>query len=404
MQGLLVLLSVNTYLQPAVYGVTNSNPKIGDKVEEVYAFIAHNYSPGDDIYLFGFSRGAYTARMVAMFIGEIGVLDRNDMDHFASIFVNFQRRGTEKDAKERDVIESNLAPWLDPKSKGKMRVDSDRDGFTIKCVGVWDTVGALGLPDEIIIKNPQNILFGFTDPGLLGAHVQYAFQALALDERRKDFNCNKFVRTTAGKKKGQVLKQCWFTGTVGGGYLNHDLSDISLFWMAANVESMLALDVKYLENHLEPVARWGEQEPHNSVSGIFVIAKTIQRDIPMKPDEKTCESIHPSALARISSYPKLKIAVENHPELIWDLLALEKQLKAYWETKYDPESSRAREYTTKMVKRQKSVGSRISRFLSTWTLTNVDSRGDGKKSTLEQGGAGALKTGLPVIETPSPIS
>lgn len=40
MQGLLVLLSVNTYLQPAVYGVTNSNPKIGDKVEEVYAFIA----------------------------------------------------------------------------------------------------------------------------------------------------------------------------------------------------------------------------------------------------------------------------------------------------------------------------------------------------------------------------
>jgi len=105
---------------------------LGDKVEEAYAFIAHNYCPGDEIYLFGFSRGAYTARMVAMFIGELGVLDRQDMDYFAGIFVNFQRRGTVDDPKERALIDTNLAPWLDPNSKGKQRVDIDKDGFTIK--------------------------------------------------------------------------------------------------------------------------------------------------------------------------------------------------------------------------------------------------------------------------------
>jgi len=97
-----------------------------------------------------------------------------------------------------------LAPWLDPKSKGKQRIDVDKDGFSIRCicffvvfslvltspcrcVGVWDTVGALGLPDELVAKNPKIKLFGFRDPGKLGAHIQFALQALALNERREDF-------------------------------------------------------------------------------------------------------------------------------------------------------------------------------------------------------------------------
>lgn len=98
----------------------------------------------------------------------------------------------------------SLAPWLDPKSKGKQRINAGKDGFSIRCicffvgsslvlispcrcVGVWDTVGALGLPDELVTKNPKIKLFGFRDPGKLGAHIQFAFQALALNERRGDF-------------------------------------------------------------------------------------------------------------------------------------------------------------------------------------------------------------------------
>jgi hypothetical protein len=56
-----------------------------------------------------------------------------------------------------------------------------------RCIGVWDTVGAYGLPEELIIKDPKIRLFGFQNPGRLGSHIQHAFQALALDERRKDF-------------------------------------------------------------------------------------------------------------------------------------------------------------------------------------------------------------------------
>ncbi|KAL9716286.1 hypothetical protein Ac2012v2_000732 [Leucoagaricus gongylophorus] len=198
------------------------------KVEEAYVFIAHNYCPGDDIYLFGFSRGAYTARMVATLVGEIGILDRQDMDRFAEIFVNLQRRGMENNSEELGPIERSLAPWLDPKSKGKQRINVDKDGFSIRCVGVWDTVGALGLPNELVAKNPKIKLFGFSDPGKLGTHIRFAFQALALNERRVDFvsvaktvdvwsshtlqNCNKFEQTSVGRRKGQVLKQCWFPG------------------------------------------------------------------------------------------------------------------------------------------------------------------------------------------------
>ncbi|KXN90069.1 hypothetical protein AN958_05074 [Leucoagaricus sp. SymC.cos] len=378
---------------------------IADKVEEAYAFIAHNYSPGDDIYLFGFSRGAYTARMVAMFIGEIGVLDRQDMDHFASIFVNFQRRGIVKDPKELELIETNLAYWLDPKSKGKQRVDIDRDGFTIKCVGVWDTVGALGLPDEIVVKNPKNKIFGFNDPGMLGPHIEYAFQALALDERRKDFNCNKFEQTSAGRKKGQVLKQ------VGGGYANHDLSDITLYWMAANVETMIGLDLKYLENHLEPVAKWGEQEPHDSATGIFTLARTIKRDIPTQPNAKTNETIHSSVIRQLSSYLDLQPIVEAYPDLVCELQPLEKQFQIVWEGKYDPELSRAQEYAARLAKDHVhdsgiwSVGSRISRLFSHTLKRKTGVSYENGKPLLERSRAGdaALKAGLPVTETRPPI-
>lgn len=395
-----------------VDGATGAS--LADKVEEAYAFIAHNYCPGDDIYLFGFSRGAYTARMVAMFIGEIGVLDRQDMDHFAGIFVNFQRRGTEKDPKELELIEMNLAPWLDPKSKGKQRVDIDQDGFSIRCVGVWDTVGALGLPDELFIKNPKNKLFGFTDPGKLGAHIQYAFQALALNERRKDFNCNKFEQTDAGHKKGQVLKQCWFAGChtdVGGGYQNHDLSDIALYWMAANIETMLGLDLKYLENHLEPVAKWGEQEPHDSSTGIFTLAKSIKRSIPTKPNRKTNEMIHCSVVKQLDSHPDLQPIIKAYPELVCELQPLEKQFKAFWESKYDPELPRTQEYAARLAKDHAqdsgiwSVGSRISRLFSHTLKRKTGIRYENGKPLMERSKAGdvAVKAGLPVSETRPPV-
>ena len=104
-------------------------------------------------------------------------------------------------------MDNQLSPWTAHNSPGKLRADSDKDTFSIKyvalftrashlaayalqrlhrCVGVFDTVGSLGLPGELNLSNKVKTLFGFPDR-LLGEHIERAFQALAIDEHRKDF-------------------------------------------------------------------------------------------------------------------------------------------------------------------------------------------------------------------------
>ncbi|KAI0274841.1 hypothetical protein BC834DRAFT_965318 [Gloeopeniophorella convolvens] len=306
---------------------------LGDKVQEAYAFIAHNYEPGDDIYLFGFSRGAYTARMVAMMIGEIGVLDRTEMDHFAGIFVDFQARGKATDKAQIEALDRKLAPWTSHTSPGKIRADYDGDSFAIKCVGVFDTVGSLGLPEELALGSKKiKTLFGFPD-SILGVHIERAYQALALNETRADFDCNKFQLSEEGRRKKQVLKQCWFAGChsdIGGGYKEHDLSDLTLFWMAANVEDVISIDTRYLFSLIKPVAPWGTQEPHDPKTGIFVLANTIHRQLPTSFSPITHETIHPSVLTQDTIPPQLKTTLAAHPDLIIPLLPLEDQLKRQW--------------------------------------------------------------------------
>jgi len=204
--------SGNNFYSEYIEGTTGST--LPDKVEDAYAFIAHNFIPGDEIFLFGFSRGAYTARMIAMFIGAIGILTRKDMDHFGSIFLNFQKLGLckEGDTKKTADLEAFLAPWRSPDSEGHKRAAFGKDKFTIKCVGVWDTVGSLGLPHEVDpARKERHELFSFPDCRL-GEHIEAAYQALAINEMRKDFVCNKFIQSAAGKAKGQTLKQTWFSG------------------------------------------------------------------------------------------------------------------------------------------------------------------------------------------------
>jgi hypothetical protein len=112
------------------------------------------------------------------------------MDHFASVFMAFQKRGKEKDpdgavrlplsfvhsqSMELEIAKLNkqLAPWVHHDSPGKRRADSDNNTFSIKCVGVFDTVGSLGLPEELTHSSSMKTLFGFSDR-TLGEHIERA--------------------------------------------------------------------------------------------------------------------------------------------------------------------------------------------------------------------------------------
>ncbi|KAF8202905.1 hypothetical protein BJ912DRAFT_332860 [Pholiota molesta] len=330
-----------------IEGTTGSS--LPDKVEDAYAFIAHNYHPGDEIYLFGFSRGAYTARMVAMFIDAIGVLSRCDMDYFATIFLNFQKLAKCKNIEDKDQLQAYLDPWLSRDSKGHKRASfNGKKKFTIKCLGVWDTVGSLGLPDELRMKDKKtHQLFGFPDP-ILGEHIEAAYQALAINEMRKDFVCSKFIQTPDGKAKGQILKQTWFTGChsdIGGGYHEHDLSDLTLIWMASNISADLFIDTDYLQKLIKPVAPWGAQKTHDSKTGVFLLADTLQRTLPVALNPETHETIHSSVLEQTKLNPALATLAKNVkacPELVAELMELEKHVKATWA--YDATSPRAKKY------------------------------------------------------------
>ncbi|EWC44392.1 hypothetical protein DRE_01218 [Drechslerella stenobrocha 248] len=240
---------------------------LDNSVREAYAFLAANYQdswedqPADEIYLFGFSRGAYTVRALAAFVSEIGLLTKRGMDDFALIYQEYKKGPESFQAFTERRIASNVdgVPW-----------ETQRN-ITIKVIGVFDTVGSVGFPDSWLTRFlGLNDTFGFYNTKLSPA-VENAFQVLALDERRSNFSptlwfhdipdpgetgCKmKLPRTNTLPDRPSPtasvnLEQVWMPGahsSVGGGYSDHELADISLAWMVDRCTPHLRFDWTYIE-------------------------------------------------------------------------------------------------------------------------------------------------------------
>jgi uncharacterized protein (DUF2235 family) len=168
---------------------------IVQKVVDGYTKIAHVYEPGDQIFLFGFSRGAFTARSVAGMIANCGL-----------------PTGTFTD----DCVTQAFAAYRDPVNRAAILAKLGACGLgnaTIQMVGVWDTVGSLGIP---AIFGGIEKQYQFLDTGL-HPDVKNAFQCLAADEHRAQFPATLWTGVPA---PGQTIEQIWFSGChsdVGGG-------------------------------------------------------------------------------------------------------------------------------------------------------------------------------------------
>ncbi|MHB1865533.1 MAG: DUF2235 domain-containing protein [Candidatus Saccharimonadales bacterium] len=181
------------------------------KIKDGYSKIAQVYEAGDAIFLFGFSRGAYTARSLAGMIAVSG-MPTNDFDD-ALVEAAFQAY---RNKDHRDQILAGL--------QARYAMDNAK----LAMVGVWDTVGSLGIP--AIFGGVSPLIYGFLDTSL-HEDVLNAYQALAIDERRSEFPATLW---TSQPNPNQALEQIWFTGVhcdVGGGYPEHGLSDITFSWM-----------------------------------------------------------------------------------------------------------------------------------------------------------------------------
>ncbi|PMD19920.1 hypothetical protein NA56DRAFT_574685, partial [Hyaloscypha hepaticicola] len=189
-------------------GITGAG--IRNHLLSAYNFVATNYSHGDEIFLFGYSRGAYTARALGWFLTKLGVLKPEDLDLFPGLFRHF-KRGSGR------IEFSDVSPYEELRG-----VKTKPTPIEIVVEGVWETVGK----------------------------VHHAFQALALDEHRGAFTPAIWYLEPKFKDKVN-LKQCWFPGyhgEVGGGVAGPlgrnrlAIEDITLAWMCDQVDGLLTFD------------------------------------------------------------------------------------------------------------------------------------------------------------------
>ena len=186
------------------------------KIRDGYTTIARSYQDGDQIYLFGFSRGAYTARSLAGMIAVCGLPEPGKFDADATNAAFTAYRAPKAGIDRSPLLDNFVTKY------------SARD-VKIAMVGVWDTVGALGIPGDLFSGLDTGV-YGFLDTSL-HPDIQAAYQALAIDEKRREFAPT--VWTTPASPL-QLVEQIWFSGVhcdVGGGYAAHGLSDIPLGWM-----------------------------------------------------------------------------------------------------------------------------------------------------------------------------
>ncbi|GAB5412627.1 MAG: DUF2235 domain-containing protein [Congregibacter sp.] len=188
---------VGSYYDPVAGGVSGAG--LHKNIMDNYRYIVQNYSPGDELFLFGFSRGAYTIRSLCGMINNCGILRREHANRIEEGFELYKRGGpTNKPSGKNSVAFRNN--YAHPSKQ-------------VAFVGVWDTVGAMGIPISFLGLFDDKDEFYDTK---IGSNVNVARHALAIDEQRIDF-----LPTIWEEKSTADLKQVWFAGAhgdIGGGY------------------------------------------------------------------------------------------------------------------------------------------------------------------------------------------
>lgn len=189
-------------------------------IKEGYYWLCQNYEPEDEIYLFGFSRGAYTARSLAGLIRKSGIPHTQDECLIEQAYTIYREKQWRPSDNEANTFRETFS-WPNVK---------------IKFIGVWDTVGMLGLPTVTIhgwIHGVFNRKYYEWHDTELSQIVEHAYHALALDEHRPDFPATVWSKMKRPLPT-QTIEQRWFPGChadIGGGYPNGKLQNLSLLWM-----------------------------------------------------------------------------------------------------------------------------------------------------------------------------
>ncbi len=279
-------------------------------VEAALDFLNMNYRDGDEVYIFGFSRGAATARGVTQFLGWArGLPTREDAYYLPLLFRRFiEVRG-----------EGDPESWIAGVNAKRARESTARkplqpfNKVPVTYLGVWDTVMALGSRFESTGVANATVSQSFYVDEQPAAPVAVARQALAIDERRYDFRPEIWSRA----RPGQSMVQRWFPGVhsnVGGGYRHDGLANGALHWLVAGaVDEGLDVNDAFLASY----RRYPQDRLYDSYSVGMEVMDALRfrrgdgiRELAGRPASANL-SVDRSAVVRLLSDPQPDIKPED---------------------------------------------------------------------------------------------
>ncbi|GEM_PF-743433 len=275
-QGVSTLDSLNKYLgSKTSFGISKS-------IMDCYRFLANNYVDGDEIFCFGFSRGAYTIRSLCGLLNTTGLIATADLKFLPLAYSYYKKKPAKRKHHKYNSVRKDIQ-YSRPK---------------IKFLGVWDTVGPRGVPTPFFGILSPTFWPGFHDSNLTET-IENAYQAFAIDE-----NQHAYKPAIWTKRAGQnEVKQVWFSGVhrnIGGGYSDTSLSDITFKWLCDCAEKNgLALNPKYLATNSQPNP-YGKIGTNDTL-GYQILARLGIPPLLRKLGSEECvgEMIHESVLQRI---------------------------------------------------------------------------------------------------------
>jgi uncharacterized protein (DUF2235 family) len=292
-------------------------------VKDIYAFLCRNWKPGDAIYAFGFSRGAFTIRVLVAFVHDQGLVlgAATEKALWQQVHANWnayrRRVRTRILGKIRTPI-ARILGKIRTRIFGPRALSPEPDGpkVTFNFVGLWDTVAAYGLPaDELTRAWDQWVWPISMEDRVPCSSIVKAFHALSLDDERHSFH--PVLWTEDGEPQNSASKhldderisQIWFAGVhsnVGGGYPDDSLSYVSLDWMMqeARMRGLRFGHCAYERIKAELTADGPIYDSRKGVSGYY---RYNPRKIEILIDDSyhkvkiTRPKIHESVFARIAS-------------------------------------------------------------------------------------------------------
>ncbi|HML27545.1 MAG TPA: DUF2235 domain-containing protein, partial [Hyphomicrobium sp.] len=281
--------------------------EISPRIKAAYEFLSNVYEPGDEIYLFGFSRGAYEARSLASFISLFGLASKGSdfrIDDAWTVYCQLERK---RDFNE--VAEIGAACHYP---------------IRIRCLGLWDTVDTTS--NSYRSSAWLSRKFDHHDTRLHDT-IDVALHALSIDEARSPFRPTLLTYPEDDRLPScQHVEQVWFAGThadVGGGFSETALSDIALLWMAERIQAKtsLAIDINTLKRECKPDHLGTQHEPSTGwpyvLDRILPSVRSIQQSVDGRSHSRKWrtsrvgrglislnETIHESALLRLGQTVK----------------------------------------------------------------------------------------------------